>query len=985
MSVKLPTADIIPLFSEHSALWQEENDVGRKWSFELRNPLNPWTAVDFNRALQGLRSISGIAEKVGPDVLEVIAEEGENTGLVLNITDIANITKYCYSESPEMAPHTFKSSVTRLREQIADHFPVQLVSTIKDEKSLKVTVEPARWANVPKYYYIKKTFSYTDKEAGCIYNATMYRFDDVPSTLMKNSNVTSRPLEYEFNMEVIGPASVAATRTPEHILGQVLRFIQIVRREPQILTKEQRDAVVVSYKAAIKTAMDSRPMNDSSKPFFFAPKPVTLEKRHLSNPGAGYGIITIQAGYAVTDKADGERILLFVDGAGDAYMINNALDVFATGLRCSIPNSLIDGEYVVSEKLTNGAPNDLFAAFDVYFVGGENVMALPLFAQNNKPSRVAKMNAVMSPANWETQQKWTHLDLRTKTHVAAEGPAMFAACRHILEEAGDELPYKIDGLIFTPTDLPVFGYYPNRPVKVFRSVRWSRVFKWKPPQQNSIDFLVEEMPETVVDKADGKVTRYRSFKLSTGYNATQWEMITPIQGLKARYERRVRASGADDDDENYIAREFRPVPAFEDGVEYAHIPLDANGRPITDEGEIMTSNQIVEFQYINDRAIPINQRWRALKVRDDKTSLFKKTGNISGTANDFSTAMSIWRSIHDPVSKAAIQGEGSLTVQEGLVEGIEDRLLGSEDVYYDRQVPREHSLSLAMLNFHNQGVKKMLYKKMQGQHSLLELACGKAGDIPRWREAGFSFVLGVDYAKDNIQNPTDGAYARMLRQFKAWRKHAQAPYLDIVFATGDCSKSLRTGAAAAGIDAQSQDILRAVFGNQKRDYMMHVTGRVPNGFDACSCQFAIHYFFQTEGKLNGFLQNVSDLLRVGGYFFGTCMDGELVNNMFETAEKDVVEGMKEGAPIWVLMKRYASYNKEEAYGKTVEVFLEMTNKLIPEYLVNFTTLIDKCREYKLELVESQTFKGSYKSYNNMSPVEQQFSFINRWFVFKRVA
>lgn len=53
-------------------------------------------------------------------------------------------------------------------------------------------------------------------------------------------------------------------------------------------------------------------------------------------------------------------------------------------------------------------------------------------------------------------------------------------------------------------------------------------------------------------------------------------------------------------------------------------------------------------------------------------------------------------------------------------------------------------------------------------------------------------------------------------------------------------------------------------------------------FDVVSTQFAIHYMFENEQKLRGYLQNVSKRLTEGGIFIGTTIDGDrLVNKIRE--------------------------------------------------------------------------------------------------------
>ena len=70
-----------------------------------------------------------------------------------------------------------------------------------------------------------------------------------------------------------------------------------------------------------------------------------------------------------------------------------------------------------------------------------------------------------------------------------------------------------------------------------------------------------------------------------------------------------------------------------------------------------------------------------------------------------------------------------------------------------------------MLNFHNKYIKNELLLKRGlrgGNKNLLDLACGKGGDLFKWVFNRARFVVGVDTAGENITNPVDGAYKRYL-------------------------------------------------------------------------------------------------------------------------------------------------------------------------------------------------------------------------------
>jgi hypothetical protein len=53
-------------------------------------------------------------------------------------------------------------------------------------------------------------------------------------------------------------------------------------------------------------------------------------------------------------------------------------------------------------------------------------------------------------------------------------------------------------------------------------------------------------------------------------------------------------------------------------------------------------------------------------------------------------------------------------------------------------------------------------------------------------------------------------------------------------------------------------------------------------FDIVSCQFSMHYLFETEQKLRAFLYNVSCRLEPGGFFVATTVDAEKVVALVRT-------------------------------------------------------------------------------------------------------
>ncbi len=962
-----------------------------------------------DRIWVNLRSHPALEEVAQPDVLEVASQDG----MVLQVRGIQDITRYCRTETVASVPHKWVQRTLVSKQPLPDEMSFPVHASILEERELQLEEYPSTWEDVPKYYTLHKRFVYQKEGVSIIWNHVRVAKNAYQN--MYESDVTRAPIEYELSVEVTGGET--------ELMDALILLCQIVDGTPYPLVKQKQEEVADGYQHIIEQII-SRPKytkKDASKYHFFAPKPVTLEKMNVVDPLAGYGVISILAGYTVTEKADGERILLYVHSDGRVYTINNSMDIRLTGLKVTserLHGTILDGELVTFDKRHDKSPKDLFLAFDLYVLGGESVINLPLISTDGKPSRFGKMKAVIDEKDlWVSisRDDEPFLELRVKNHIYAEGDEMFGACREILSDGGS-FDYDIDGLVFTPAHLSVFGYYPGKPVQPTENSRWDRVFKWKPAEQNTIDFLVERDAKPYVDPITKRT--YAVFKLFTGYNANQWEAISVMNGLRLRYDNKYYKEMASKKGV-YKTRLFQPITQYVRGVEYAYIPIEG-GEPVAENGDIIRDRSIVEFAYDPTTPGPVSKRWIAHRVREDKTRIFQKTGELSKTANDLTVAMSIWRTIHAPVTKEIIMGVAPVMGAD-VPDDLEARLLGVDDTYYAREVPRAHMLSVHMLNFHNQGIKKMLYERSRERGSLLELACGMAGDLPRWRDSAYKFVLGVDLVRDNITHPREGSYARTVRQ-----KYALTMMVDgvetlvyppnTVFVIGDCALPLHDGTAARDLDEESKKVLQMVFRKNAAPlapFMKHVAGRGANGFNVVSCQFAIHYFFQTPEKLHGFLGNVARNLVKGGIFIATFMDGDRVNSLVSNSSNGVVEGRKlDGTvPVWAIIKKYddfvykqAGEDTVEPFGKMVDVFLENTNRLIPEFLVSLDLLVTYASSHGLVLDDTQLFSETFAKLRAEVPenpmtrteldqniltldedeVQKQFSFLNRWVVFRKV-
>lgn len=992
-------------------------EPGCAWTFSFQE-MDPVSSTDsmFQQVIGSLGGLEGYKEVIHPEVLIVTPTEGGGGGSSLNVLGVDMMSRYCMNESLATAAATWKDRLVVDAADLTDLLNLGGSTSIRSDVIKTSEGKPhdsELWLTTPKHYRIERTFEYIGES--CLHRVKMVRESSDSFDSMKASDVSRADVKYQYEL-----VWTNLTSKHEHILSHVIRMMQIIQDTIIPITKVKAAEVRKEYLDLVSGHVDRRTPDAQ----FLAPKPVTLEQRQLVSgdefPTEAYGNITILKGYCVTDKADGERMLLFVNKKGEAFFINSDLEIrpssfnfigAGTSTRAISGPILMDGEYVSARHRIDNVQKDLFAAFDIYFVKDEAVYKYPLVSTTTSSGKTRY--DILKDVCSKCGEAMYH-ELVAKTHSFAEGDNMRDACKALLSKK--TLPYDIDGLVFTPADLSVCGYYPGNAVKFPVSMRWDMVFKWKPPQQNTIDFLVSETIPKVRDQATNVI--YRRFELMTGYDASQWEPITVSEGLKLRYDPK-HGSGRDT---RYVKRVFKPLTNGDAGVGVAMVPEAC----VCVDGSVFATDTIVEFGFDVEAwrsGTHISKCWIPLRVRTDKTRTYRNTKTISKTANDFKVAMSIWRSIHKPVTiemlTSPLKADDVVTLPGSLAE----RLLSVDDVYYSRRIPHQHRLSVNMLNFHNHGVKKVLYHKYaEKKDTLLELACGMAGDLPRWQDEGFRFVLGIDLVADNICKAGDGSYARLLNTIHTYRQRGiSKPMQNIVFAIGDCAMPLRNGACTE--DPDSKALLRVIFKRQnaaRLDPMYkHINGAAENNFSTVSCQFAIHYFFQSEEKLNGFLDNVADNLRSGGVFIATFMDGQQVHDLL-VANKGKVEGIKRKVPVWAIISRYGSTYGETApslttpppaessamgaaraqvqanvFGKHVDVYIETTGKLIPEFLVHTPTLITKMKDRNISLVDTQLFSHNFNEvpktaqlYSDIEalrndPVQTQFSFLNRWIVFRK--
>ena len=838
---------------------------------------------------------------------------------------------------------------------------------------------------------------------------------------LDNNRLFSEKIEYSLIMS---------------ILRKTIRFILCTLQNTNypISQKEQEELQHEYLKLVMKKEYKETLRINSSN--FIGPSTFTLlidNIMELDEIGEEIsGVPNIRKNYAVTDKADGERKLLFITNKGFLYLLGTNMQLSFTGLKTTNKenfNSLLDGEYIKIDKF--GKSVSMFFAFDIYIINNNDIRHLPFYLHNETPKEnelarykllrkyVVHLNAIPKESNMKC-----NLKIDVKLFLFSENnnhQSIFQKSKEMLAliNNSDSYQYNRDGMIYTPMDLGVGQNHINDTI-LNRKVAWSRSLKWKPPEYNTIDFYVtikkgENNNDLITSEYNnsGNIISYKTLILRCGFNEDTDGYIDPYQDMITGH-----LTKKTDRWNNYKPYPFMPISPVDVNAQYANMLIDDNSvNPIlkTEDGDSFDEYTIVEFKYeLNN---PPLWRWVPIRVRYDKTYKLKQGEKEYG--NSFKTANSIWKSIHFPITEEMISTGG-----DTIPKILDDQT----DSYYNRKVKTLDTKPLR--DFHNLFVKSGLIISISNilpyKSKLIDFAVGKAGDLPKWIKGKFGFVLGIDIDQNNIKNRRDGACARYLNNKKDMVAHLPQSF----FLVGDVTKPIKNNGNEAFSDITSKKISQIIFGDESvsmkdtelENIIMKLHNKAKSGFQLGSCQFALHYFFETKEKIHGFLKNLAETISKDGYFIATCYDGKTVFDMFIEKEiefEDTFILRKDNKKIFEITRMYKETgfpDDDLSIGYAIDIFQESINNTIREYLVNANYFIKIMEDYgfilcpiddlnkmkwvtnsptglfselflemeQLNKTNPAKVNSEYKSAIYMSEEEKQISFLNRYYIFKKI-
>jgi len=871
--------------------------------------------------------------------------------------------------------------------------------------------------SVDKTFRKKTLHSYSKDDSYFKIDLSILKQNDKPvigKTLPKNIFNYSEHYEVEIELlnEKINNSSKLVDKTKLdniykeqiNLTGNILKILQ----DTQVLMDiDEMNNVIEHYiKLGFPHIEKSKILSNSNRATYFGTRqPITLAKENMVR-SLGTSTYDILSNYTVTEKADGEKMMLIVYNK-NIYIMNKTYNLKKLKIRCNIDNCIIEGEYV--KRLVYDDYIEYYLIYDAHIYdsniiynkklinmtkskdeteGGaksENAVesdeesdsksTKTLKSKKSKKSRVKpiKNDKITTSINKDSRLYYMHEFVNNliddNSHIIFKvkefeyrDPNIFRNAFKVLKE--HMFDYDIDGIIFTPdralNDISDYSY---------------NIFKWKPADENTIDFLVKFQGYDDKDHTN-------RYALCVGYAE-----LTTVDPLSLIYKK------------ERIIPDYNNLEYYPKIFDFAKFPTKDKKSFTTGEQEEIKNNMIIECLCVIDKNN--NKSWIPKKIRWDKTKLYNTTNSIARTANDYSTTVkNIMSLINNPITEKMIIGEEEIKLDRSI-----------DETYYTGNIPTliEVNNYRAFQNFYGKEPLFQLFKK--GELKLLDFACGQGGDMHKQNNnPNIKFVLGLDISYNNIysgsglrrrydrkgnedEDGTDSAYKRYMQELgylKSKFRKITNPN-SFLYAVMDLNKNMKYIQENGLIQQEYKDLFNSDLlnnatstiykyksVNENNNYFIdllfgildkqEVKKEYPalkeyynilntNHFDLISSQFAVHYAFANRETLDNYCQNISNNLKKGGYFFGTTMDGYTVNEALD--DKKIINGTINDNPIWSIKRKYVKYNKkdpERNIGLTISNYFHSIGKEYDEYLVDFNLLDKKMSEYGLEKLDDKDHK-----------------------------
>ena len=827
---------------------------------------------------------------------------------------------------------------------------INLKKEYTEEDERKISDFNQNYQKFQKYYRLKKriSFDFVDFKI----DITIVKSDKGYNLVL--SDIVNKLEEYELEVEIINKQITIQTIT--NILSNYfIIFKQLNSNGYFILNDSESNIVKKNYLRLI-----SNYVNKS-----IGPKPITLTKKTIHNMKLPEELtktledpLSNKIYYKITEKADGERYIMYIDKTGIIYLINDNNNLILTGLKLDLNidkhkgfvNSILDGEYLYYKDVSSNKKNYSFKYFDIYILNNHKVFNVSL---SERIKHMDKLNEILNSdeiIKYQDKDKYIMCSAKSYHDI------------NKIDELSvkDKYPYHIDGFIFMPTTS----------LSNINNITYREMLKYKPISENSLDVYVN-------DKT-----------LYCGYNIVH------------------------NRNKKYILAEVLPIKPY---IFNFHKPDNIYNSDLKPISWNKLNKKVIEIRYDND-----SNKIIFMKIRYDKTLKYNSDKTI--TANNFNIVNDIITYNFNPLEPSDISNLtiDSIDNINNLNNKNNYYKLDNKQNYKKNNVRSINNDIKRQLIDNSMTILEFIQTKKEDFNfiKVLDLACGRGGDLKKFLDTnyinnnvnntikekqGIQFILGIDYDPINIEfyddktqtnNNARARYISYKNTTSYLEKENNIPNIyknnSVYYITGDINLHINDDKTVEDIyhrliDKEHADFTKRVECDKKllndirEDYKDTFDLYKENQFELISCQFAIHYF-----NLENFAHLVNKNLKEHGLFICTFMNKEYVETLM--SDKDIVSGnfwslkkSEDPSKILVNFETLEEEYKEESLISKEDIINAFAEYSIKPYL-DTSTQVDSNRNYTINGVFD--FKEHHKLKYN-TDFEIEFSKLYTYIIFQK--